>query len=50
MTKIRYFDNENGIKEERKIKNGLRNGKTAYIDTTTKKTVKKENYKDGVLK
>jgi antitoxin component YwqK of YwqJK toxin-antitoxin module len=41
---------ENGIKEERRIKNGLRNGKTIYIDTKTKKTIKKENYKNGILK
>lgn len=45
-----YFDNENGIKEERKIKDGLRNGKTVYIDIKTKKTIKKENYKNGELK
>jgi len=45
-----YFDNDNGIKEERKIKDGLRNGKTVYIDTKTKKTIKKESYKNGELK
>lgn len=45
-----YYDDENGIKEERKIKNGLRNGKTTYIDTKTKKTIKKESYKNGELK
>lgn len=45
-----YYDNENGIKEERKIKDGLRNGKTVYIDTKTKKTIKKESYKNGELK
>lgn len=45
-----HYDNENGIKEERKIKDGLRNGKTAYIDIETKKTINKENYKNGVLK
>lgn len=45
-----YFDDENGIKEERKIKDGLRNGKTFYIDIKTGKTIKKESYKSGILK
>lgn len=45
-----YLNNDNGIKEERKIKNGLRNGKTVYIDTKTKKTIKKESYKNGEMK
>jgi len=45
-----YYDNKNGIKEERKIKEGLRNGKTSYIDINTKKTTRKENYKNGELK
>lgn len=45
-----YNDDRNGIKEERKIKDGLRNGRTIYIDTKTKKTNKKERYKNGELK
>lgn len=45
-----YNDNEKGIKEVRKIKDGLRNSKTTYIDTTTNKTIKKESYKNGALK
>lgn len=45
-----YNDEANGIIEERKIKDGLRNGKTIYIDTKTKKTIKKESYKNGELK
>jgi antitoxin component YwqK of YwqJK toxin-antitoxin module len=45
-----YYDNENGIKEERKIKNGLRNGKTIYINLKTNKAIKKESYKNGELK
>lgn len=45
-----YNDFEDGIKEERKIKDGLRNGKTTYIDIKTNKTIKKERYKNGVLK
>lgn len=45
-----YNDNENRIKEERKIKDGLRNGKTTYIDLKTNKTIKKESYKNGELK
>lgn len=45
-----YFDDENGIKEVRKIKDGLRNGKTTYIDIKTGKIIKKENFKMGYLK
>jgi hypothetical protein len=44
------FDNiERASKKKRKKKNGLRNGKTEYIDTN-KKTVNKEMYKDGKQK
>lgn len=35
--------------EERKIKDGLRNGTTRFKDTNGK-TIKKESYKDGVIK
>jgi len=45
-----YDDVDNGIKETRKIKDGLRNGKTVYFDTKTKRTIKKESYKNGELK
>lgn len=45
-----YNDEENGIKEKRKIKDGLRNGKTVFLDIKTKKTIKKESYKNGKLK
>jgi hypothetical protein len=45
-----YNDEDNGIKEERKIKDGLRNGKTTYIDINTNKLIKKESYKNGELK
>lgn len=45
-----YNDEENGIREERKIKDGLRNGKTVYIDKKTKKVIKRERYKNGELK
>lgn len=48
--KFIYNENESGIKEERKIKNGLRNGRTIYIDTKTNKTIKRESYKNGALK
>lgn len=47
--KFVFNDIENGITEERKIKDGLRNGKTVYIDNLTKKTIKKEAYKNGEL-
>lgn len=45
-----FVEPHRNIKEIRKIKNGLRNGKTTYIDTKTNKKIKKENYKDGILK
>lgn len=44
-----YIDNETGIKEVRKIKNGLRNGKTTYYNVEGNK-IKTEKYKDGKLK
>jgi antitoxin component YwqK of YwqJK toxin-antitoxin module len=37
------------ITEERKIKEGVRNGTTRFLDSNDK-TIKKESYKDGVLK
>ena len=43
------YTNEN-IKEVRKVKDGLRNGKTLFIDLSTGKTIKKENYKKGIRK
>lgn len=43
------FKTEDGTYEERKIKNGVRNGTTRYKDVNDK-TIKKESYKDGVLK
>lgn len=45
-----YVDNEKNVKEVRKIKEGLRNGKTIYIDLKTNKTINKEDYKGGKLK
>lgn len=45
-----YNDTETGLREERKIKDGLRNGKTVYIDIATGKTTKKEKYEDGKIK
>jgi hypothetical protein len=44
-----YIDEENNTKEIRKIKEGVRNGKTTYIDLKTNKTIKKEKYSDGIL-
>lgn len=44
------FKNEDtGLTEERKIKDGMRNGTTRYRDANNK-TITKESYKDGVLK
>lgn len=45
-----YKDNDKNIKEERKIKNGFRNGNTVYIDLNTDKVVNRIKYKEGVLK
>lgn len=44
-----YKDLDTEITEERKIKDGKRNGTTRYKDANDK-TIKKESYKDGVLK
>ena len=45
-----YVNKEKNIKEIRKIKDGLRNGSTVYIDLRNNKKVKREKYKNGVLK
>jgi antitoxin component YwqK of YwqJK toxin-antitoxin module len=45
-----HVDDEKNVKEVRKIKEGLRNGKTIYINLKTNKTVNKEDYKGGKLK
>jgi antitoxin component YwqK of YwqJK toxin-antitoxin module len=44
-----YKDETNNITEERKIKDGKRNGATRYKDANDK-TIKKESYKEGILK
>lgn len=48
--KFIYNDSKNETKEERKIKDGLRNGKTTFYDINTNKILKKEKYKNGGLK
>ena len=45
-----FTNKDENIKEVRKVKDGLRNGKTLFIDLSTGKTIKKESYKKGVLK
>lgn len=45
-----FTNKDENIKEVRKVKDGLRNGKTIFIDLSTGKTIKKESYKKGVLK
>lgn len=45
-----YIDSEKNIKEERRVRDGLRDGNTKYIDLTTDKTIRKEKYKDGAIK
>jgi antitoxin component YwqK of YwqJK toxin-antitoxin module len=44
-----YLDIQNGVTEERKIKNGRRHGATRYKDKNDK-IIKKESYKEGVLR
>ena len=44
-----FKQEDNDITEERKIKDGKRNGTTRYKDSNDK-TIKKESYKDGVFK
>lgn len=41
---------DENVREVRKIKNGLRNGKTTVEDLTTGKVIKKETYKNGEKK
>ena len=45
-----FTNNEDNVKEVRLIKDGLRNGKTVFIDLATGKTIKQVKYKDGVPK
>ncbi|MBB1137951.1 toxin-antitoxin system YwqK family antitoxin [Myroides sp. WP-1] len=45
-----FQEKGNDLKEERKIKDGVRHGRTVYLDTKTNTIIKKENYKNGVLK
>ncbi|SMD46399.1 hypothetical protein SAMN00777080_5088 [Aquiflexum balticum DSM 16537] len=44
-----FINKEDGINEIRKIKAGLRNGKTIFIDVKSNQTIKKETYKEGKL-
>lgn len=44
-----YINEDRTMYEERKIKDGKRNGTTRYKDANDK-TLKKESYKDGILK
>jgi antitoxin component YwqK of YwqJK toxin-antitoxin module len=43
-----YLDTEKNIREERKIKNGLKNGTTQFYDENNKK-IRSEKYKDGII-
>lgn len=45
-----YINEKDNIKEVRKIKNGLRNGNTEFIDISTGKRTNKVKYKDGKIK
>lgn len=45
------YNNDDGkVKEVRSIKNGLRNGKTVFIDIATGDVIKKIKYKEGKIK
>jgi hypothetical protein len=44
------FKDDGAFIEKRKIKNGLRNGTTVYVDSKTNRMFKKEYYKNGILK
>ena len=44
-----YLNIQNSTREERKIKNGKRNGTTRYKDENDK-TIRKESYKEGFIK
>jgi antitoxin component YwqK of YwqJK toxin-antitoxin module len=44
-----YLNVQNNTTEERKVKNGKRNGTTRYKDQNDK-TIKKESYKEGIIK
>jgi antitoxin component YwqK of YwqJK toxin-antitoxin module len=43
-----YLNVQNNTTEERKVKNGKRNGTTRYKDQNDK-TIKKESYKEGII-
>lgn len=45
-----YINKDDSIKEIRKIKEGLRNGNTEFIDINSGKTIKKVKYKEGKIK
>lgn len=45
-----YVYEDDKIKEERSIKNGMRNGKTTTYDKATGKVISKQMYKDGLFK
>ncbi|MCG8184426.1 toxin-antitoxin system YwqK family antitoxin [Tenacibaculum piscium] len=47
---FKYVNEEDNIKEIRKIKNGLRNGNTKFINLKTGKRIKKVKYKNGKIK
>ena len=47
--KFEIIDKANNIKEIRKIKKGVRDGKTIQYDLTTNKVIKKISYDDGFI-
>jgi antitoxin component YwqK of YwqJK toxin-antitoxin module len=47
---FKIVDAEKSITEIRKIKKGLRNGITSFIDNNTGKSIRKESYSSGKLK
>jgi antitoxin component YwqK of YwqJK toxin-antitoxin module len=45
-----HVDEDENVKELRKIRNGLRHGNTEIINMNTGKTIRKEKYKEGIRK
>lgn len=48
--KFVFENSDENIREVRKIKDGLRNGKTLFFDLTTGKKLRKESYSKGIKK
>lgn len=47
---FKYVDEKENVKELIKVKKGLRQGKTLFIDLNTNEVIKKVSYKEGLIK